>query len=247
MSFTLESSRFALTYFSGLKGPKSHKMSNKMYNTFWWSDKITQEMVLYNCFVFCSEGNLPIMCSRRSQPLGLSSGKQQSAFLHCFRYSVDHDIYFFTSRLMLQLFYFVQSECPYVGCGESFSDHSTLHAQVNSAQSFSSLGCERCHFKITLLAQPKFDFHLLRETHMQQHLGFNTTNHVVASSLPARFFPSDPGFELAALRLLARLPNCQATCHSSISCNKNVFQSLFCVWVCVSVYLPPPSRLRNTT
>uniref|UniRef100_A0A8C7NM56 Ubiquitin carboxyl-terminal hydrolase n=1 Tax=Oncorhynchus mykiss TaxID=8022 RepID=A0A8C7NM56_ONCMY len=28
----------------------------------------------------------------------------------------------------------LQSECPYVGCGESFSDHSTLHAQVNSAQ-----------------------------------------------------------------------------------------------------------------
>uniref|UniRef100_A0A8C7WWK5 UBP-type domain-containing protein n=1 Tax=Oryzias sinensis TaxID=183150 RepID=A0A8C7WWK5_9TELE len=24
----------------------------------------------------------------------------------------------------------LQSDCPYVGCGESHSDHSTLHAQV---------------------------------------------------------------------------------------------------------------------
>jgi hypothetical protein len=59
----------------------------------------------------------------------------------------------------------------------------------------------------------------------QWHLGFDTGNPLVASSLPDRFFLSDPGFELATIRLLSFLFNRKANCHPNYA-NANV-ESLF--------------------
>lgn len=35
----------------------------------------------------------------------------------------------------------LQCDCPYVGCGESYSDHSTIHAQVTHLSLYLSFPC----------------------------------------------------------------------------------------------------------
>uniref|UniRef100_A0A8C7HP59 Ubiquitin carboxyl-terminal hydrolase n=1 Tax=Oncorhynchus kisutch TaxID=8019 RepID=A0A8C7HP59_ONCKI len=58
----------------------------------------------------------------------------------------------------------LQSECPYVGCGESFSDHSTLHAQTKKHSLTVNLTtfriwCYVCEREVFLEQRPADAFH----------------------------------------------------------------------------------------
>lgn len=53
-----------------------------------------------------------------------------------------------------------QVACPYVGCGESFADHSTIHAQVRVVAGSTALQSDSAEFKPQLQLPPS-SIHLL--------------------------------------------------------------------------------------